>query len=438
MMPSWRRALLVIVMLAAVGGALWALLSALRPLPERTLTMAAGPDGSAYRAYAERYRDLLAGQGVTVRLVPTAGTLEDLAKLRDAASGVSAAFVQAGATTLQQSPGLVSLGTMFYEPLWIFCRCDARGLALQDLAGRHVSIGPVGSATRELALRLMQLNGVDRSEVRFEEYPPEQAAAELESGTIDTAIIDTAWDSPAVRRLLADPTIGMQGIPRADAYIALLPYLDKVVLPMGVASLAENRPSHDVIMLAAKASLIVREDLHPALQYLLIDAAMKIHGGPGVFNRAGTFPAPEMMDFPLSDEANHNYRSGPSFLRRHLPFWLAELVQRLLLLAIPLVGLIYPVSRFAPVIWRWGIDRRLRRMYRELLRLERELRETPPGPAREEIHQRLDALESSALAIRLPESFSAEGYELKHNIRYVQQRYRTDASVVSESPAPGT
>lgn len=424
-MPSWRRTLLVVLVLAAAGAALWAALAALRPLPARTLTMAAGPDGSAYRTYAEHYRDLLAKQGVTLRLVPTTGTLDDLAKLRDPTSGVSAAFVQAGVTTQQQSPELVSLGTMFYEPLWIFCRCDAQGLALQDLAGRHVSIGPVGSATRELALRLMRLNGVDRSKVRFEEFAPERAAAELASGRIDTAIIDTAWDSPAVRRLLADPTISVQGFPRADAYIALLPYLDKVVLPMGVASLADNRPPTDVVMLAAKASLIVREELHPALQYLLIDTAMKVHGGPGIFNRAGVFPAPDMMDIPLSDEANHNYRSGPSFLRRHLPFWLAELVQRLLLLAIPLVGLIYPVSRGAPVIWRWLIDRRLRLMYRELLRLERELRESPPGPGRENIHKRLDALEASALATRLPESFTAAGYELKQNVRYVQERYRS-------------
>jgi TRAP-type uncharacterized transport system substrate-binding protein len=423
-MSRLRRALLAAVPLAIIGTLLWVTLAELRPLPERSLTMASGAEGSAYRAYAERYRDMLAKQGVTLRLVPTTGALDDLAKLRDPASGVSAAFVSAGVTTQQQAGGLVSLGTMFYEPLWIFCRCDTRGLALQDLAGRRVSIGPVGSATREIALRLMRLNGVDRSKVHFEEYLPEQAASELRSGRIDMAIVDTAWDSPAVRLLLADPSISLQGFARADAYIALLPYLDKVVLPEGAASLAENRPPADVTMLASKASLVVREDLHPALQYLLIDAAMKIHGGPGVFNRAGEFPAPEMIDFPLSDEANHNYRSGPSFLRRHLPFWLAELVQRLLLLAIPLVGLIYPVSRGAPVIWRWVIDRRLRRMYRELLRLERELRESSPGPVRERLQQRLDALEASALAARLPESFTAAGYEFKHNIRYVQERYR--------------
>jgi hypothetical protein len=423
-MQAWRRNLLVMLALASAGALLWAALAALRPLPERTLTLATGPEGSAYRVYAERYRALLAKQGVTVRLVPTQGALDNLARLRDPGSGVSAAFIQAGTTTAEQSPGLVSLGTMFYEPLWIFCRCDAQGLEMKDVFGRHVSIGPAGSATHDLALRLMRLNGLDPAQARLEEYSPERAAEELEQGRIEVAIIDTAWDSSAVRRLLVNPAIGLRSFARADAYVALMPFLSKLVLPMGVASLAENRPPSDVVMIAPTTSLVVREDLHPALQYLLIDAAMKIHGGPGIFNRAGDFPAAEMMDLPLSEEANHMYRSGPSFLRRHLPFWLAELVQRLLLLAIPLAGLVYPVTRFLPQIWRWQMDRRVHRMYRELLALEREMRDSPPGPANEKLHRRLDSLEARALGLRLPDSFAAAGYELKQNIRFVQERYK--------------
>lgn len=423
-MSSWRRTLFVFLALAISGALLWAALAALRPLPERTLTMATGPEGSAYRVYAERYRALLAKQGVTVRLMPTRGALDNLAQLRDSRSGVSAAFVQAGTTTEEQSPGLVSLGTMFYEPLWIFCRCDTQGLEMKDVFGRHVSIGPAGGATHDLALRLMRLNGLDPAKVRLEEYSPERATEELEQERIEVAIIDTAWDSPAVRRLLANPAIGLRSFARADAYVALMPSLSKVVLPMGVASLAENRPPSDVVMIAPKTSLVVREDLHPALQYLLIEAAMKVHGGPGIFNRAGEFPAAEMMDLPLSSEAIHLYRSGPSFLRRHLPFWLAELVQRLLLLAIPLVGLVYPVTRFLPDIWRWQMGRRVQRMYRELLALERELRDSSPGPADEKLHRRLDALEARALGLRLPDSFAAAGYELKQNIHFVQEKYR--------------
>jgi TRAP transporter TAXI family solute receptor len=418
-----NRRLLVVLVIVLVGALIWAAIAALRPLPERTLTMATGPDGSAYRIYGERYRALLAKQGVEVRLVTTTGAQDNLARLRDTKSGVSAAFVQGGTTTEAQSPGLVSLGTMFYEPLWVFCRTDESPLHLKDLLGRRVSVGPRGSATRELALRLLTMNGIDPARLQLLEYSPERAADELRSGRIDVAFIDTAWDSPVVRALLADPGVSVQDFPRADAYVALLPFLSKVVLPMGVANLADNRPPADVTLVAPKASLVVREDLHPALQYLLIDAAMKIHGGPGVFNRAGEFPAAEMMDLPLSSEAIHMYRSGPSFLRRHLPFWLAELAQRLLILVIPLAGLVYPLSRLLPEAWRWEMGRRLRRMYRELSRLEQSLRRESPGQARAELLGKLNALEVRAASLRLPDSYAAPAYELKQNIRFVQEKY---------------
>ncbi|MFO1392401.1 MAG: TAXI family TRAP transporter solute-binding subunit [Steroidobacteraceae bacterium] len=422
-MRTTNRRLLVALVVVLVGALIWAAIAALRPLPERTLTMATGPDGSAYRIYGERYRALLAKQGVDVRLVTTTGAQDNLARLRDAKSGVNAGFVQGGTTTEAQSPGLVSLGTMFYEPMWIFCRTDESPLHFKDVFGRRVSMGPRGSATRELALRLLKMNGVDPGHMQFLEYSPERAADELRGGRIDVAFIDTAWDSPAVRALLADPNVSVEDFPRADAYVALLPFLSKVVLPMGVANLAENRPPTDVTLIAPKASLVVREDLHPALQYLLIDAAMKIHGGPGVFNRAGEFPAAEMIDLPLSSEANHMYRSGPSFLRRHLPFWLAELAQRLLILAIPIAGLIYPVTRLVPEAWRWEMSRRLRRTYRELLQLEQALRRVAAGPERTELLRKLDALEVRAASLRMPDSFAAPAYELKQNIRFVQDKY---------------
>ena len=178
----------------------------------------------------------------------------------------------------------------------------AVAVALRPLPSRSFTMatGPEGSATRALALRLMELNNVDLERFRFEALSPERAAEALRGGQLDAVVIDTAWESPAVQRLLADPSLDLVSFPRADAYVALLPHLSKVQLPMGVANLALNRPSQDITLIAPKAQLVVRSDLHPALQYLLIDAAERIHGGPGVFNRAGAFPAPEQVDLPLS------------------------------------------------------------------------------------------------------------------------------------------
>ena len=424
--PGLRWVLVLFV--ALIAGLLWAAIAALRPLPERSLTMATGPAGSAYAVFGERYRAILARQGVTLRLVATAGSFDNAARLRDPHSGVSAGFVQSGTTSAEESPQLQSLGSVFYEPLWYFCRCEPRGLAFHEGLGSHLSIGPAGSASRALALRLMQLNGIDPGRLRLEGYPPEEAADALLHGQLDAAIISTAWDSPAVRKLLADPSIGIAGFPRADAYVALLPFLSKIVLPMGVANLAQNRPPQDVLLIAPKANLVVRGDLHPALQYLLIDAAQRIHGGPGVFNAAGAFPAAEAYDLPLSEEAHQMYRSGPGFLRRHLPFWLAELVQRLLLIAIPLVGLLYPIVRFVPQAWRWHRERRIYRMYRELGRLESELRSRPSESRRAELMAQLDELAHRAAQLRLPDSFSAMCYDLKSNIQFVSDRAAAPAS----------
>ena len=420
-----RRMLLIVAGLVLLSVGLWAVVAALRPLPSRSFTMATGPVGSAYAAFGERYRAALAVHGIELRLVPTGGSYDNLVRLSDPKSGVGAGFVQAGTTSTAESPDLLSLGTMFYEPLWVFCRCpaDTRDLAFPGRIGTHVSLGPEGSATRALALRLMKLNDVDLARFRFEAFSPERAAEALVAGQLDAAIIDTAWESSAVQRLLADPSLDLVSFPRADAYIALMPHLSKVQLPMGVANLALNRPSQDVTLVAPKAQLVVRSDLHPALQYLLIDAAERIHGGPGVFNVAGAFPAPEQIDLPLSREAQHMYRNGPNFLRRHLPFWLAELVQRLLLLAIPLIGIVYPLTSVAPKVWRWQIDRRVHSVYRDLLRLEKEMRTTPAGPRLDELHAELDELEARVARARLPDSFAAAVYELKQNIRFIQERY---------------
>ena len=417
------RSLLAAAGLVLAALLLWAAIAALRPMPERSFTMATGPEGSAYAVFGAEYRRLLAQRGVELRLVPTAGSLDNARRLLDPGSGIDAAFVQGGTLESAEAEQLLSLGTVFYEPLWVFCRCEPDGFALHEALGHHVAIGPEGSASRLLALRLFELNGIDVAKLRIESYPPEEAAEALLAGRIDTAMVDTAWESPVVQGLLAAPSINLVGFPRADAYAARLPFLNRLVLPMGVADLANNRPPQDTLLLAPKASLVVGADLHPALQYLLIDVAARVHGSPGVLHAAGEFPAPEADGIPISDEAQHMYRSGPTFLRRHLPFWLAELMQRMLLLMVPLVGIVYPIVRFAPEAWRWHQQRRVRNMYRELRTLEQALRTTTDAARRHELHARLEDLDARAARVRVSDAFAAHTYELKQNIRFVLERY---------------
>jgi len=335
---------------------------------------------------------------------------------------VGAGFVQAGTTTAEESPDLVSLGTVFYEPLWLFHRGldPSRGFA--DLRGKRVSIGPEGSGTRALSLRLLGLGGIDSSAAELLALAPEEAADRLTRGEIDAAAIVTSWDSPVVRGLLAAPGVRLASFPRADAHIALTPFLSKRVLPAGVADLARNIPPSDVVLVAPKASLAVRRDLHPALQYLLLDAAAEIHATPGIFHRASEFPALEAIDLPLADEALQFHKRGRPFLQRHLPFWLAVLVERLGIALVPLVGVLYPLLRLLPAARAWYVRRRVALLYGELKLFELEM-EGPAAEARSAgLLERLDELEARVSHLRVPKVYAALVYALRHHIRLVRER----------------
>jgi TRAP-type uncharacterized transport system substrate-binding protein len=374
-----------------------ALLAALQPLPSRQLVMATGPPGSAYARAGERYREILARDGVRLRLVPTNGAVENVKLLQDRTSGISVGFSQAGGVDDAVARDVVSLGTVFNEAVWVFCRCP----------------------DRPLALKLLALNGFDTRQLQIFEYSPEEAAQALLAKKLDAVLMLTAWESPVVQSLARAPDITLHEFSRADAYIALDPRFNKVVLPRGVADLANDRPPRDTTLIASKASLVVRKDVHPALQYLLLRAAMEVHARAGMFHRAGEFPAAEEIDLPLSTEARDMYRGGPSFLQRSLPFWLAELVQRMLILVVPVVGIVYPLWSFVPRFYRWQTERRIFNIYGDLMRLEQELRRAPSAAG---LANRLDDLDRRVLDLRLPAAYGEMTYNLKAHIRALRGR----------------
>jgi hypothetical protein len=295
---------------------------------------------------------------------------------------------------------------------------------LAFLRGRKVSIGPEGSGTRALALELLARNGIDQNFAHLLSLAPSEAGEKLLRGEIDAALMLTSWDSPVVQRLLSGKNIELASFPRTDAYVALYPFLNKLTVPAGVADLAKNRPPADVVLFAPKASLVVRKDLHPALQYLLLDAAEQIHSGPGVFQKSGQFPAAESIDFPLSDEARQFYKSGRPFLQRHLPFWLAVLIDRLLILLIPLIGVIYPLVRFTPALYAFEIQRRIFKLYGELRRFEKDLNTRSAGQSIGDLNEWIDRLEEKANRLKVPLFYSNQLYTLRMHITMVRERLR--------------
>jgi TRAP-type uncharacterized transport system substrate-binding protein len=401
--------------------ALIATVIGLGPLPPRVVVMSTGTPGSTYDLLARRYQAYLKQSGVYLRLLPSAGAVENLGRLNDPHSDVSVAFAQGGLTTEAQSPGLESLGTMFFEPFWFFSRTPVVS-RLENLRGKRMAIGPEGSGTRALASKFLAVNGIDQSFAQWLPMPGAAAGDALLQGQIDAAAMVTSPDSEVVRRLLASSDVNLVGFPRADAYVALYPYLSKLTLPAGVGNLATNRPPTDVTLVAPKASLIVRRSLHPAIQYLLLEAAGEIQSEPNIFQSAGRFPAAEPGDLPLSKGARAFYKTGPPFLQRYLPFWLAVLASRLLVLLIPLVGIVYPLLRFTPALYGWSMRRRIFRLYGELKFIESEL-EARAGSSASDLQLRLQRLEERANQIHLPFSFAPFLYQLRTHIALVRSRF---------------
>jgi len=392
-----------------------------RTMPPRTITMATGPEGGAYHEVGKFYRTILAHSGVDLRLRPTAGAMENLALLRDPSSGVDVSLMQGGTARDGDADKIESLGTVFYEPLWLFYRAALHPLDIDGLRGFKVAIGPEGSGSRVVALDLLKRSGVEQEIGELLSLTPQAAEEKLLNGEIDAALLLISWDSPAIKRLLADVRTELASFQRADAYVALFPYLSKLIVPAGVADLAKNQPSTNATLVAPKASLVVRKDLNAALQYLLLDAAVQIHSGPGIFQRAGQFPAAEPLDIPLSDEALQFYKSGRPFLRNYLPFWMAAWVGRFLFLLIPVLGVLYPLMRFMPAAYDWTMRRKITRIYGELRLLEFQMESHAP-PDTAAMTERLDTIEQQANHLRMPIGYAGLLYLLRDHIALVRRR----------------
>src|SRR5262245_8386669 len=400
----------------------------LRSMPPHMIVMATGPEGDADYEVGKRYRAALARANVEVRLVPTTGSVENHALLLDPHSGVSVGLIEGGIGGAGDVSGLESLGTLFYEPLWWFHQREIRGVGVDGLRGQKVSIGPQGCGTRALSLGLAKRTGMERQVGEWLALAPRVAGEKLLAGDIDVAFMMTSWESPVVQQLLSDERIELSGFPHADAFVALYPFLHKVVVPRGVTDLAKDQPPTDLVLIATKASLVVRGDLHPAIQYLLLNAAREIHSGPSIFNHANEFSAAEAVDIPLSSEALRFYKSGLPFLHDSFPFWMAALIGKLVILLIPILGVLYPMMRFLPRLYDWAMRLKVLRMYGELRLLEDEMASArTTGRDTREMVARLDRLEEQANRLRMPVAYASMLYMLRNHIDLVREGLKRHA-----------
>jgi len=415
---------------------------ALDPNPPRTVVLATGAEQGAYAEFGKRYAAALKPYGIKVELRTTQGAAENLALLRDRASNVDIAFVQGGADEQRHQQGekhdddanlapLVSLGSLFYEPVWLFYRDESAQRLLKagtlgnltQLAGWKLNIGAPGSGAPNLMRKLLDANRIEASTITLVQQPQTPAVMSLLGGDIDALVLASAPESLMVQMLLQTPGITLFDFAQAEAYSRRFPFMSPVTLPRGVVDLAKDVPASDVRLVAPTATLVAKRGTHPALLQLFVQAAQTIHGEAGWFQRKGEFPSAKNSEWPLSKEAERFYRAGPPLLQHYLPFWLANLVDRMWVALVSIIAILIPMSRIVPPLYEFRIRSRIFRWYGQLRAVENAHGERPTN----ELMQDLDAIEARVENVTVPLSYTDELYALRSHIHLVRRKLQAPA-----------
>ncbi len=407
----------VLAILLAFAGFLLAY-QFVEPAPPKVITLATGSPTGAYHAFGSALRDILAANDIELTLQNSAGSDENAALLAEGT--VDIALMQGG-TPLEGVPGgehLRALASLYYEPLWIFHRLDPAPTRLADLAGKRVNRGAPGSGTRRLADELLTLNNV--ASESFSELDTTTASQALRTGELDAIFIVSGETSDEIQTLLHAPGIALMDLPRAQAYHLHRRYLSPLQLPPGAINLANERPPTTKQVIGVTAMLVAREDLHPALVDLVLLLAPKIVGGDGLFHSAGQFPSGLYLSIPLGKEAQRFHKRGPSFLQRFLPFWAATLIDRLIVMLIPLAALVIPLFKLFPPLYRWRVRSRIYRWYEDLQRIETRLDDGEAAP--DELTAAVNGLETEVKQVETPLSYADQLYHLRTHINLVRTR----------------
>jgi TRAP-type uncharacterized transport system substrate-binding protein len=423
-----QRLLLVALPAAAVLAIFYVVYSLVDPLPPRRLVIGAGIAGSGYDNFARRYARVLARDGIDLEIRNTAGAVENLDLLRDPASKVQAALTTVGFAQRDDSDHLASLGGVFDAPIFVFYKSAERVTQFAQLRGKRLAIGTAGTSIRPLILQVLKAGGAAEAPTRFVDMDYDRAIDALIAGEIDVAIFPSQLDTGLLRRALTAPDVRLMNVAQAEAIAKTVPGIKHVVLWQGLIDLTHDIPDADVNLLASGNSLLVRKDLHPALQYLLLEAIREVHLAPGPFNRLGEFPAEQPNDLPLSPTAQSFYRSGPTFWQRYTSFWLTSLLDRILFFVVPVVAALIPVIGFTSRLYRWLAVRRIVRLHRALGGLERELAQSEDKAQLAQHQARLSEIESVVRTLKVAPPFEVDLHRLRIHLRMVQDHIGRMAS----------
>ncbi len=418
---SWRALLAIVIpVLVLLAAGVWFATQFLHPVPPRHVVFAAGPEHGALQAFALRYRAILAREGVTLDVKVTRGIAENLAMLHEARGGADAGFLVAGATGAGDTAGIENVGNVAYAPLWVLYRGEREVRDLVEFKGRRIATGAPGSGLAAVIAPVLAANGIDARSSRLFELPFDEALAALVRGEVDVAFLGEGPQHPEFIDALARPDVRLMDFARADAYARRFPWIRPLKLPAGTLDFQRNLPSREVQLIGSTVMIAARESLHPTIVDLLVDAAREVHGGNGFFEARGEFPDMHRVDdLPMSEQAVRYAQSGPTFLRRYLPLWLADFAQRVFTLALPFLLIALPALRWIPAgIGAW-IGNRIEAQYASLRLIERRIAAGNGDP--QALRADLDRAELRAAAMRVPAKYAAQLFQLRSHVRLVRQ-----------------
>jgi len=404
------------------------------PSPPSKVVMATAFKGGVFEYYGRQYREVFARFHIELEPRETAGSGENIKLLLDPNSDVGVAFVNAGISDGKHAPGLLSLGTVFNLPFWMFYSSNEPFDRLSQLKGKRIAVGPAGSGTRLAAEQILGKGGVNSETATLLPFIAATAVEALNDGKVDAVWILGSPDSPSVHSLLQNPNVRLMSFPTAEAFTIIFPDLVRLVLPRGVIDIDRNIPPDDVPLMGTTAKVLVRGDLHPEIVQLLLQTMVEVHGGRQIFQRSGEFPNSTDTEYPVAPAAIDFYKNGPSFMQRHVPLWLSVHAQRAIAVLVAAIALGLPTVRLLPLAYNWITRRRLFYWYAQLKALEASF----DGPMAKHLSDKqaeIERIEEAVSHISFPLTFSDQLYNLRSHIEIVRRKIASHANTPEQMAA---
>lgn len=424
--PSYLELLFVVLpVIAIVYAGFWGAYQFVSPAPPKTISISAGNIHGSYYAFAKKYQQALLADGIDLKVLESNGSRDNIKRLLD--GKVDVAMVQGG--TAYADEKLLSLGSLYYEPISIFYKKDLKLHRLNDFSGLNISIDVQGSGTHMLASQLFAINHVNNNNTQFFYLSPRESLKKLKAGELDAVFFVSSIFSPVIQELLHNKEFHLFNFERADAYKQVLPFLSKVTLHEGIIDFKNNVPKTAITLLAPTANLVIRDDLHKSLSILLLQAITSNHGQNDLFSRPGFFPSDKLTAYPVSDTAKRFLAVGPPFLIKYLPFWIATFIDRMIVLTVPFLLLIVPLFKILPPVYRWRIRSKVYKWYEQLQKVDDQIHvKTLSDTEYQRLYLELEHITEEVSKLHTPLSNADQLYNLLIHIDLIKKTITTKIS----------